>query len=290
MGEQTKQISRVGIISKAGRPEPVEILKEILPWLRNRKYSVYIDKETASKLNIKGYQRGEIPDLIDVLIVLGGDGTMLSAARLVAEKGIPILGINLGGLGFITEVNRSEVFSAMETMLKGECSVEERMMLEADIIRHGETIGSYTVLNDVVITKGALARIIDLETFIDHTYVTTYKADGLIISTPTGSTAYNLSAGGPIIHPSLNCIVITPICPHTLTNRPIVVSEGSLIEISMLSESEDVFLTLDGQVGFSLKKSDIVEVKKSPHKTRLLIPCERDYFKILREKLKWGER
>ncbi len=285
-----KNMKNVGIISKTGRPEPLEILKDILPWLKDQGYNVYIDKETASRLDMKGYKRAEIPKLIDVLIVLGGDGTMLSAARLVAERSIPILGINLGGLGFITEVNRTEVFSALETMLKGECSIEERMMLKTSIIRHGETIAEYTVLNDVVITKGALARIIDLETYIDHTYVTTYRADGLIISTPTGSTAYNLSAGGPIIHPSLDCIVITPICPHTLTNRPIVLSGESFIEVSMKSDSEDVFLTLDGQVGVSLKKSDLVEIKKSPFKTKLLIPCERDYFQILREKLKWGER
>ncbi len=283
-------IKNVGIISKAGRHEPLEILGELLPWLKERGYNAFVDRETAERLNIKGYQRAEIPDLIDVLVVLGGDGTMLSAARLVAEKGIPILGINLGGLGFITEVNRTEVFTAIETMLKGECSIEERMMLEANIIRHGEVITGYTVLNDVVITKGALARIIDLETYIDHYYVTSYKADGLIISTPTGSTAYNLSAGGPIIHPSLDCMVITPICPHTLTNRPIVISGDSLIEINLKSESEDVYLTLDGQIGFSLKKTDVVEVKKSPYKTKLLLPCERDYFQILREKLKWGER
>lgn len=281
-------MKKIGVLTKIGRQEPIEILKEILPWLRQRGYEVLVDIDAAEKLNFKGYQRSEIATTADMLIVLGGDGTMLSAARLVAERGIPILGINLGGLGFITEVNRSEVFSAMETILAGKCHIEERIMLSTTIVRHGETLNSYSVLNDVVITKGALARIIELETFIEHSYVTTYRADGLIISTPTGSTAYNLSAGGPIIHPSQDCMVLTPICPHTLSNRPIVIPGDYVIEIALKSVSEDVFLTLDGQVGMSLNKGDIITVKKSPYKTRLLIPCERDYFQVLREKLGWG--
>ncbi len=283
-------MKNIGIISKHGKPEPPEILKELIPWLTGKGFNVFIDRETSDVMGIKGYSRSEIPELVDVVVVLGGDGTMLGAARLVAEKGIPILGVNLGGLGFITEVNQSDLFTAIETMLKGECSVEERIMIQADIMRDGEVMTTYTVLNDVVITKGALARIIDLETYVDHSYVTTFKSDGLIMSTPTGSTAYNLSAGGPIVHPVLDCIVLTPICPHTLTNRPIVLSGESLIEVGLKSESEDVFLTLDGQIGVSLEKGDVVEVKKSPHKTRLFIPCERDYFQVLREKLKWGER
>lgn len=281
-------MKRIGVLTKIGRKEPIEILKEILPWLKERGYEVFVAREAADELGIRGYQRAELTELIDVLIVLGGDGTMLSAARLVAERGIPILGVNLGGLGFITEVNRKEVFSAMETMLEGKCQVEERIMLSASILRHGEVLNTYSVLNDVVITKGALARIIELETFIENSYVTTYRADGLIISTPTGSTAYNLSAGGPIVHPAQDCIVITPICPHTLSNRPIVVPGDYCMEVCLKSESEDVFLTLDGQVGMSLAQGDIITVKKSPYKTRLLIPCEREYFQILREKLGWG--
>ncbi|HEC98139.1 MAG TPA: NAD(+) kinase [Nitrospirae bacterium] len=283
-------MKNIGIISKPGKPEPPEILKELIPWLTGKGFNVFIDRETSDVMGIKGYSRSEMPELVDVVVVLGGDGTMLGAARLVAEKGLPILGVNLGGLGFITEVNRSDLFTAIETMLRGECSVEERIMIQADIMRNGEAITTYTVLNDLVITKGALARIIDLETQVDHSYVTTFKSDGLIMSTPTCSTAYNLSAGGPIVHPVLDCIVLTPICPHTLTNRPIVLSGGSLIEVGLKSESEDVFLTLDGQIGVSLKKGDVVKVKKSPHKTRLFIPGERDYFQVLREKLKWGER
>ncbi|MFZ6016640.1 MAG: NAD(+)/NADH kinase [Nitrospirota bacterium] len=281
---------KIGIICKAGRSEPPEILKGLLPWLNQKGYETYVDLETASVLNIDGSPRSQIPSLVDVIVVLGGDGTMLSVCRLVGDKGIPILGVNVGGLGFITEVQRDELYEVLEKVLTKECSFEERLMLTAYILRHGERIAEYIVMNDVVVNKGALARIIDLETYINHTYVTTFKADGLIVSTPTGSTAYSLSAGGPILHPTLNSIVLTPICPHTLTNRPIVLPDDVLVEIVLRSQSEDVFLTLDGQVGFSLRQDDIVEVRKAPFKTKLLIPCEKDYFQVLRTKLKWGER
>ncbi|BCB96926.1 NAD kinase [Dissulfurispira thermophila] len=283
-------MKKIGIICKSGRSEPVEILKEFLPWLRNRGYEVFLDEETARLLNMDGYLRSQIPSLSEVIIVLGGDGTMLGVARLVGNKGVPILGVNLGGLGFITEVNRDEIFDAVEKVLAGRCSIEERIMLTASVHRNGERIADFVVLNDVVINKGALARIIDLETYINNSYVATFKADGLIISTPTGSTAYSLSAGGPILYPTLNSIVLTPICPHTLTNRPIVLPDDFSVEIFLRSESEDVFLTLDGQVGFSLRKNDSIEVRKSDFVTKLLMPCERDYFQVLRTKLKWGER
>lgn len=283
-------MKRIGIICKTGRPEPAEILKKFLPWLRSKGHDVFIDMETAEILNVDGHPRANIPSLVNIIIVLGGDGTMLSVARLVGEKGIPILGINLGGLGFITEVNREEIFEAVEKVLSGNCSVEDRIMLSAFVYRHEEKIADFIVLNDVVVNKGALARIIDMETYVNKSYVATFKADGLIISTPTGSTAYSLSAGGPILYPTLNSIVITPICPHTLTNRPIVLPDDFTIEIKMRSESEDVFLTLDGQVGFSLKKNDMIVVRKCDFTTKLLIPCERDYFQVLRTKLKWGER
>lgn len=283
-------MKKIGIICKSGRPEPPEILKELLPRLRKKGFEIFLDIETALILKMEGYPRSRIPSLVDMVIVLGGDGTMLNVARLVCERGIPILGVNLGGLGFITEVQMSELYEEMDKVFSGECLCEERMMLTALIHRHGEKIAEYTVLNDVVINKGALARIIDLETFINKAYVTTFKADGLIVSTPTGSTAYSLSAGGPVLYPTLDSIVLTPICPHNLTNRPIVLPDDVLIEVILKSMSEDVFLTLDGQVGFSLRKDDVVEVKRSPFKTKLLIPVERDYFQVLRTKLKWGER
>jgi NAD+ kinase len=249
-----------------------------------------VDHETASVLNMEGTPRPQIPSLSEIIIVLGGDGTMLSVARLIGDKGIPILGVNIGGLGFLTAVQIGELRNVMEKVLSEECSVEERIMLSACVFRYGECITENIVMNDVVVNKGALARIVDLETYIDHNYVATFKADGLIVSTPTGSTAYALSAGGPILYPTLNSIILAPICPHTLTNRPIVLPDNVLVEIVLRSMNEDVFLTLDGQVGFSLRQNDTVQVKKSQFKAKLYIPCERDYFQILRAKLKWGER
>lgn len=283
-------MNRIGIICKAGISKPAEILKELLPWLRQKGCETFVDIETASTLNMDGFPRSEIPSLSEIIIVLGGDGTMLSTCRLVADKGVPVLGINTGGLGFITEVQLDKLYEILEKVLSGECPIEERLMLTAQVRRLGELIAEYIVLNEVVINKAALARIIDLETYVNHNYVTTFKADGLIISTPTGSTAYSLSAGGPILYPTLDNIIITPICPHTLTNRAMVIPGDSIIEVILRSPTERVYLTMDGQVGFSVMQNDVIEVAKAPFKTRLLIPCDRDYFQILRTKLKWGER
>jgi len=283
-------MNRIGIICKAGIPKPAEILQELLPWLRQKGCETFVDTETASTLNIDGFPRSEIPSLSEIIIVIGGDGTMLSTCRLVADKGVPVLGINIGGLGFITEVQLDELYETLEKVLSGECPIEERLMLTAQVRRLGELIAEYIVLNEVVINKAALARIIDLETYVNQNYVTTFKADGLIISTPTGSTAYSLSAGGPILYPTLDNIIITPICSHTLTNRAMVLPGDSIIKVILRSPTERVYLTMDGQVGFSVMQNDVVEVSKAPFKTRLLIPCDRDYFQILRTKLKWGER
>ncbi len=283
-------MKKIGIICKSGRNEPAEILRELIPWLNQKGCEAFIDRETADLLGIKGYARNDLLELAEAVFVLGGDGTMLSVSRLVAEKGIPILGINLGSMGFITEVNRDEIYDAADKVLSGACSVEQRLMLNARIVRNGEKIFENLVLNDVVINKGALARIIDLDTFINGTYITTFKADGLIIATPTGSTAYSLSAGGPILYPTLHNIVLTPICSHTLTNRPTVLPDDFRIKVILKTLSEDVFLTLDGQVGHSLRMDDMIEIEKSSFTTKLLIPFERDYFEILRTKLKWGER
>jgi NAD+ kinase len=283
-------MKKIGIICKQGRKEPQEILQELLPLIKKNGSETFVDSETAAALKINGFSREDIASRVDLVLVLGGDGTMLSVSRLVAEKGIPILGINLGSLGFITEVSRDEIFSTVNKMLNDGCAIEERLMLSAAVHRDGKKLTEYTVLNDVVINKGAVARIIDLETNINGSYVTTFKADGLIISTPTGSTAYSLSAGGPILYPTLESIVLTPICSHTLTNRPIVLPDNFKIEIIIRKISGDVFLTLDGQVGFSLMMGDVIEINKADYKTKLLVPLERDYFRVLRTKLKWGER
>jgi len=283
-------VKRIGIICKTGRTEPAAILKSLLPWLVDRGHEVFIDEETAVVMGIGGHPRAQIPLLADMIIVFGGDGTLLGVSRLIGDRGVPILGVNLGGLGFITEVNKDELFDVMDEILAGNCSLEERIMLSASVWRSDKAVAGFTVLNDVVINKGALARIIELETFIDSRYVTTFRADGLIISTPTGSTAYSLAAGGPILYPSLSSILLTPICPHTLTNRPIVLPEGVTIRATLKAAGEDVFLTLDGQIGFSLQRDDTVEIKKTTFATRLFKPGERDYYQVLRTKLKWGER
>lgn len=280
----------IGIICKRGRPEPLEMVRELVPWLRRQGCQVILERDAARQVGLDGCPRQEIPLRVDMVIVLGGDGTMLGVARLVSDRGVPVLGVNLGGLGFITEVNRNDLYEVLEKVLTGCCPVEERIMLDAVVHRDKGRVAHFRVLNDVVINKGALARIIDLETHVDYSYVTTFKADGLIISTPTGSTAYSLSAGGPVLYPTLNCILMTPICPHTLTNRPIVLPDGYVITVNLRTESEDIYLTLDGQTGFALRQYDTIEVKKAACTAKFLIPCKRDYFDILRTKLKWGER
>ena len=283
-------MKRIGIICKTGKTDVAGILKLLLPWLGNKGYEVFIDEETAALIGAEGHSRAHIPSLADMVIVFGGDGTMLGVTRLIGDRGVPILGVNLGGLGFITEVNRDELFDVIDEILSGNCSIEERIMLTARVNRNGKTAADFTVLNDVVINKGALARIIELETYISSNYVTTFKADGLIIATPTGSTAYSLAAGGPILYPTLNSIVLTPICSHTLTNRTIVLPDNVTVLVTLRSAREDVYLTMDGQIGFSLQKDDTVEIMKAAYTTKLLIPRQRDYFHVLRTKLKWGER
>lgn len=281
-------MKRIGIVTKEGQPSAIELLEGFLPWLREQGMETFVDEDAAAALHIQGFSRAKIPSLSDIVLVFGGDGTMLSVARLACEKGIPIMGLNLGGLGFITEVSKGQLYDAMARVLAGECPYEERMMLNAMIRRHGEQIAEYTVLNDIVLLKGATSRIIDIEAYVDNALITLYRADGLIASTPTGSTAYNLSAGGPVLYPTVESIVLTPICSHMLAIRPIVLPHGSRIEIKPITEGAEVFLSLDGQVGFSLRHKDSIIIKKSPFKTKLLIPFERDYFQVLREKLRWG--
>ncbi len=282
-------MKRVGVITKKDSSKAVEMVGELLPWLRKHGYEPVVEDDAARALNTSGYRRSEISAISDVIIVFGGDGTLLSATRLVEGRGIPILGVNLGGLGFMAEAPMEEMRSAVEKALTGRCSVEERVMLTACVHRKGEKISQCSVLNDVVINKSVPARIIHIETAVDGQHLTTFNADGLIVSTPTGSTAYSLSAGGPILYPTLGCLLLTPICPHALANRPIVLPDSVTITAAITAD-EDVFLTMDGQVSFSLHPGDMVEVVKSKHTTRLLIPHERDYFRILRTKLKWGER
>ena len=265
-------MKKIGIIGKTGKRETLDILTELAPWLKSKGHEVYVDTENATVMNIEGTPRSQMSSLVDMIIVLGGDGTMIGVARLVAEKGIPILGVNIGGLGFLTAVSRDELYEVLDRVLVDDCHVEERIMLNACVLRHSECIAEYIVMNDVVVNKGALARIIDLETYVNSTYISTFKADGLIVSTPTGSTAYALSAGGPILYPTINSIVLAPICPHTLTNRPIVLPDDVKIEIMLRSRNEDVFLTLDGQMGFSLRQNDISRGQKISIQGKALYP------------------
>jgi NAD+ kinase len=279
------------ILSKEGSV-PLEITGKLVPWLRERGVEVLLEAETAGAM---GDEKAAGPDRFfgaDMAVVLGGDGTMLRAARLFAGRSTPLLGVNLGGLGFITEVHKDELFDALDRILRGGCPTEERMMLRAHVIRGGGRAAEFTALNDVVINKGKLARLIVLETSVNGSHVNVLKSDGLIVSTPTGSTAYSLSAGGPIVCPTVECLLFTPICPHTLTNRPIVLGGDALVEITLKSDAkeDEVLLTLDGQSGVTLMKDDVVKVSKSPHRTTLLLPTERDHFHILRTKLRWGER
>ncbi len=285
-------MERVGIIAKVHTPGIRDILKELYQWLSERQSQIFFDRATGNLLEQTAeiHPKVKIPALVDIIIVLGGDGTLLSIARLIGDHDVPIVGVNLGSLGFLTEVILEEMYDTLENIYRNEFATSQRLLLTAYVTREEERIAEYSALNDVVITKSALARVIDLETCINQQYVSTYKADGLIIGTPTGSTAYNLSAGGPIIYPDMHALVMTPICPHTLTNRPIVIPDTSEIEVTLKSENEDVFLTLDGQVGFALRSQDVVHLKKAEHMIRLILPSERNYFEVLRTKLKWGER
>jgi NAD+ kinase len=220
--------------------------------------------------------------------VLGGDGTMIATGRMLGDNQVPVIGVNYGGLGYLAEFPIEEMFPALEGILAGEYKVQRRLMLRVELWRGEELVTQNRVLNDVVVNKSALARIIEIEAYLNGQFVNSFRADGLIVATPTGSTAYNLSAGGPIIYPSMNAMVITPICPFTLSNRPIVVPDDSMIEIRMITEKEEVALTLDGQVGFSLQAGDRILIRKSNTAFNLVQPPNRNYFEVLRNKLKWG--
>ena len=281
----------IGIFVKRHHQDAVQVAAQVAEWLRGRGIEVLADEALAAAVPAaRSCPAEDIPDAADLLIVLGGDGTLLSVSRLVGDRCTPILGINLGSLGFLTEITRDEIIPVLEQLVAGELTVSERLRLDVIIRREGTEVARYRVLNDLVINKGALARIIDMEAWVDDTYLTTFKADGLIVATPTGSTAYNLAAGGPIISPALHCLVISPICPHMLTNRPIIVSDEAVIRIEVKFQNEEVALTADGQIGMPLQGGDVVEIRRSPHPTLLVLSPTKDYFQILRTKLKWGER
>ncbi len=284
-------MQRVGIYAKKNHPNAVGFAREVMQWLTARGVEVLLEEDLAGNLGIdRDYSDSQIPERADLIVVLGGDGTLISVARHVGARMTPILGVNLGSLGFLTEITQAETFATLERVLEGNYQLSQRLMLDVVVRRQGEEIARYEVLNDAVINKGALARIIDMAVCVDDVYLTTFKADGLIVATPTGSTAYNLAAGGPIIDPGVGCLVISPICPHMLTNRPLIVSSEAVIRIEVKFQDQHVVLTADGQVGRQLQGGDTVELRQSKNRTLLIKSPSKDYFEVLRTKLRWGER
>lgn len=284
-------VKTVGVISKPGIPRGFELVPELIGWLAGRGVDVRLDEQTAIYARQPNWlQREHVPDDTQLIIVLGGDGTLLSAARAVAGRDIPIFPVNLGGLGFLTAITADEIYVELERAFRGEHRIGHRRMLHCELVRGGAVIAEYEALNDIVITKASLARMIDLETHVGDHFVCTYKADGLIVSTPTGSTAYSLSAGGPIIFPHVAAVCITPICPHMLTNRPVLVPDDYSIRILNNAEDDTAYLTIDGQVGEPLQKNDELVCTRSEKRVHLIRPPRMRFFDVLREKLSWGER
>jgi len=285
-------IKTVGIVSKPKSDAAGAIIPRLLDWLRERGVNARIDEETAvyAAGAVTGRPRPEVPEGCDLVIVLGGDGTLLSAARAIGRREIPLFPVNLGGLGFLTAISLDEIYPELERAMRGEHRIANRRLLRTEIRRNEEVVAAFEALNDAVVTKSALARMIDLDTYVDDQLMCAYKADGLIVSTPTGSTAYSLSAGGPIIFPKVEAICITPICPHMLTNRPVIVPENSVIRIHPRGHEEGVYLTIDGQVGTPVCDGDTVVCHSSHYSLRLIRPPHQMFFDVLRQKLKWGER
>jgi len=281
------KITKVGLIINYHKRQPVQLGKELIEWFGNNNIQVLAPKEDAQYLNIaKGMDIQEFSSNVDVVVVLGGDGTFLRTARYLAGFEIPILGVNLGYLGFLTEIEVGEIYLYLQKMISGEFYIEERMMLSAKVKRNGEWVGDFHALNDFVINKGSFARLITLDTFLGDEFVASYSADGIIISTPTGSTAYSLSAGGPIVHPTLDLCILTPICPHSLYSRPIIIPPAKIVKVQIRAVKAEAMLTVDGQYGFNLKNQDEVWIEKADYVTKFLRVKGRQFFQIMREKLK----
>jgi NAD+ kinase len=283
------EIRRIGIIANVRKEKAPELITRLKSWAKDRGVEVILESEIAKKMaEPEGVDREEIGSRIDMVVAFGGDGTLLMAARSVRKFNVPILGINLGAFGYLTVFNLNEMIEALEMIYRGDYRTEKRMML--DVLMHGggKTQVDYSVLNDVVINRGNLSRMVDLEVIVDDRYLTTYKADGLIISTPTGSTAYSLSAGGPIVFPVLDSIIINPICPHTLTNRPVMLPESASIRVVLWTKGVGATVTLDGQLSFDLRSGDSIVIRKSKYVTNLVTSPRREYLQILRSKLGWG--
>ena len=282
-------MQHVAIIYKRSRPDAETLANKLTTWFERQQIEVFCTQNIDDSSVACGYQKIDIPQAAEIAIVLGGDGTLLSVARFLENRSTPIIGVNLGGLGFLTEISKETCYRELQTIVDGKYEIEERMRLQVSTQRDGKEIFRQSVLNDVVINKGALARIVDVKISIDDRYLTHYRADGLIVATPTGSTAYNLSAGGPIVYPTSHCTVLTPICPFTLTNRPIILPSEVVIQVELGERIKDVTVTCDGQVGCELASSDKIFISAAPNPLRLIKTPTIDYFEILRTKLKWGQ-
>ncbi|HET8668027.1 MAG TPA: NAD(+)/NADH kinase [Terriglobales bacterium] len=279
------------IISKPAKPELHTIAPELIDWLSSHDYTVIVDEETAVYApGREAVPREQISSCKpDFAVVLGGDGTLLSAARALAKANIPILGVNLGSLGFLTEVPLSELYTTLEAVGENRCSFESRAMLHCDLVREGQCIATYNALNDAVVNKSAIARLVNFDLYVDGIFVSNYKADGVIVATPTGSTAYSLAAGGPILMPSVDAFVISPVCPHSLTHRPLVVRDTAEIQVIVRNVDEQAFLSIDGQIGMPVSDGDYVVCRKATYRIKIL-RMRKTFFDVLRTKLKWGQR
>jgi NAD+ kinase len=296
-GEPLAPLSRIGVVAKANLRAATPSLVQIEDWLSAHGVQAMFETETAALMPARAARRtGDKPAIataVDMVIILGGDGTLLSMADSIGDAGtrIPILGVNFGSLGFLTEVTLPEIIPSLEAAVAGKAHVEERLMLRSTTRRNGLPMGQQIALNDVVVTKSARARMIDLSIYVGEEFVTRVKGDGLIVATPTGSTAYNLAAGGPIVQPSVDALVLTPIAPHMLTNRPIVIPANWTVRIQpIMEERDEIWASFDGQAGFQLHAGDEITVRRGEHPLRLIRPSTRSYFEVLRTKLKWGER
>jgi len=284
-------IRTIGLSLKSDQPQFGELVRELEKWLRDRGIEVLLGPHAAEASGLPGKPRSDFVDVVDLMVVLGGDGTLLSVARSIGERNVPVLGVNLGTLGYLAEIAIDELFPTLERVLANELRTETRMRLDVRAERGGREIGRYLALNDAVIVRTALSRMVDLQTWVDDFDVTTYHGDGLIVATPTGSSAYSLSAGGPILLPGISAIVLTPICPHALTHRPVVLPQTSRVTIELIDRrGGEVNLTVDGQVGCDLVEGDRIRVCTSNWPLQMLVPAERNRFEVMRKKLRWGER
>ena len=290
------RITRVGLVAKRGLDPAADILADLVDWLEARGVAPVFEIETAKVAGLPAerpvFSRDDVPRQCDLVVVLGGDGTLIGMAGRIAKAGadVPILGVNFGSLGFLTEITLPELHDALDAALRGGAAIDTRMMLVARTTRGTQPFGELAVLNDIVLTKGAMSRIVEISVTVGEEPVTRVRADGLIVATPTGSTAYNLAAGGPIVHPAVDAMILTPIAPHTLSHRPVVISGSSEVHVRpIMGSSSELFVTFDGQTGFPLQPDDVVSIRRAPRPLRLIKAANRTYYAVLRNKLRWGD-